>query len=118
MNLDDGSEYALDIGFVYCLSNPSYRGLVKIGQTGRSPECRARDLARSTACPTPFKVEWSIRLIYPKLAEEEAHRSLKSFREAKNREFFRISPKKAWERVSRATRDHQEDEASQRSHGI
>ena len=43
-------------GWIYCLSNISMPGLVKIGVTQLSPQKRAIKL-HTTGVPTPFKIE-------------------------------------------------------------
>ena len=54
------------MGYVYILINQSYRygglrrKLLKIGQTSRNPEERAKELS-STGVPTPFEVAYYIQ---------------------------------------------------------
>jgi hypothetical protein len=45
-------------GYIYCLSNESMPGLLKIGRTMRTPEERVKELY-STGVPTPFKIEFA-----------------------------------------------------------
>jgi hypothetical protein len=45
-------------GYIYCLSNESMEGLLKIGRTMRTPEERVKELY-STGVPTPFKIEFA-----------------------------------------------------------
>ena len=48
-------------GYIYCLTNESMYGLVKIGEIhaeGKTPHDRARELY-TTGVPSPFKVEFA-----------------------------------------------------------
>lgn len=76
-------------GWVYVLSNRSIKKQVKIGYSTISPESRARDLD-TTGVPTPFKVEYEIKVKNCELLEKKVHEKLSSKRVRKGREFFRI----------------------------
>ena len=89
---------AKEFGYVYILTNPSMPGLVKVGKTTITPNKRMGEL-HSTGVPTPFELECSISVNDCHEAELLAHQALNSFRVAKNREFFKVSPKKAIERI-------------------
>jgi len=78
-------------GYVYCLSNISIPGLVKVGMTERTPEERVLELF-TTGVATPFKVEFAKKVINPKQKECDVHVILKKYRVNPKREFFRISP--------------------------
>ena len=82
-------------GYVYILSNPSLPGLVKIGQTSRSPEERARELSKNTSIPENFVVEFEIYTSDRVELEKDAHRQLSSYRVNARREFFRVEIEKA-----------------------
>lgn len=82
-------------GYVYILSNPSLPGLVKIGQTSRSPEERARELSKNTSIPENFVVEFEICTSDRVELEKDAHRQLSSYRVNARREFFRVEIEKA-----------------------
>ena len=82
-------------GYSYCLSNPSYPGLLKIGMTKtpeRTPDMRAKELFK-TGVPTPFKVEFAILVSDPKKKEDALHLLLEQYTERvyPKREFFRVS---------------------------
>lgn len=49
-------------GYVYILSNAAMPGLLKIGKTTRTPDERARELARGTGVPGPYTVEHSVEV--------------------------------------------------------
>jgi hypothetical protein len=77
-------------GWVYILSNVAMPGLLKVGQTTRSPEERALELA-TTGVPTPFEVEVAWPVDDVREAERQAHEALAKFRVSESREWFRVS---------------------------
>lgn len=81
-------------GYVYCLSNPSFPGLVKIGMTTKTVEARAAELY-TTGVPTPFVIEASYPCSNIVIAEQHVHDMLDLFRESSSREFFRMKPENA-----------------------
>jgi len=87
MNLDDVE------GYIYCFTNESMPGLVKIGMTTEDPEYRARELSSVTGIPTPFRVEISKRILNPREKERAVHELLATlgFRVNEKREFFDCS---------------------------
>ena len=44
-------------GWIYCLSNPAFPSLLKIGQTKNFPNIRS-DQLYTTGVPQPFKIEF------------------------------------------------------------
>ncbi len=88
------------MGYVYILTNKSYRygwlrrKLIKIGQTSKYPEERAKELS-STGVPTPFEVAYYLQSDRYEEIEKEMHRRLGVFRSNKDREFFKYPVKKA-----------------------
>lgn len=81
--LRDGPE-----GWVYVLSNPSFSGVLKIGRTSGDVKARAAEL-HATGVPTPFSVEFALRVNDCATLERWAHRQLAGDRVAQGREFFR-----------------------------
>lgn len=77
-------------GYVYVLSNPSIPGLLKIGQSINGGKSRASNLFQ-TGLPTPFILEFEMLFNDCANAESSVHSGLSDFREAQNREFFRVS---------------------------
>ena len=76
-------------GFVYVLSNKSYRsGLIKIGQSGYHPAKRAKELSSETSVPEPFRVEYCALVDNFEQLEKKVHEALQSDRNRENREFF------------------------------
>ena len=78
-------------GYVYCLSNPSFReNIFKIGCTYNCPTLRAKTLYM-TGVPTPFKIEIAQKVDNYKEVEKKLHEHFSSFgceRINKKREFF------------------------------
>jgi len=82
-------------GYVYCLTNASIPGLVKIGKTKRDPKARAAEISASTGVPTPFDIKWSLQVHDMDKAETDLHSALENHRLSKRREFFRCTPSQA-----------------------
>lgn len=82
------------MSYLYILTNQSFNNLIKIGYTSKNPHVRAAEL-QSTGVPTPFYVfkYWEIQKGLE--TERDVHRLFSKYRHANNREFFKISPKKA-----------------------
>jgi hypothetical protein len=84
-------------GTLYCLSNPSMPGLLKIGivvSEGKLPHDRAKELF-TTGVPTPFEVEFARTGVKnPVEKESTIHGILErhGLRVHPRREFFRLSP--------------------------
>ena len=49
-------------GYIYILSNPTFKELYKVGKTSRDPYERAEELSSATGIPTPFKELWKLSL--------------------------------------------------------
>ena len=81
------------MGYIYCFSNPSMPGILKIGMTKRTPEERLKEANQSDTWrpPTEYVVELSIRVTDHVTAEREIHEALKSKRINANREFFKAT---------------------------
>ena len=86
-NQSDGS------GFIYCLSNESYKDIYKIGFTKNDPDVRMMKL-NTTGVPTPFKLEFAKQVMNYKDKEKKLHSIFDEYRVNKNREFFKIELKK------------------------
>lgn len=76
-------------GFVYCLANASHKGILKIGQTSKTPAERAKSL-RTAGVPTPFEVVSFVHLTRFREAEKAIHRRLAEVRVPDGRECFRL----------------------------
>lgn len=80
-------------GFVYCFTNPSMPGLVKIGFTEATVEQRLEDAnAPSTWIPTPFTAEFAKYVKNANHKEQVLHQILHEQRVNPRREFFRADP--------------------------
>ena len=87
-------------GYVYILTNPSFKDdIVKIGLTSGTVEKRMKEL-QTTGVPTPFEKYASIKTTKFREVERFIHHSLSLLSEGcrvnDNREFFHISPEKAF----------------------
>ncbi len=87
-------------GFVYVLTNPSFRDdWVKIGRSRREPEVRGKELY-NTAVPLPYEIFATLQTVKYIEAEKMLHRTIdriSKLRIAANREFFNIAPETAYE---------------------
>ena len=82
-------------GWLYCLSNSSMPGLLKIGQTKNEPKARAEQL-QTTGVPLPFKIEFA-KYVKDYVKKEKILISLLeqySNRINPKREFFRVDPER------------------------
>lgn len=83
-------------GYIYCFSNPSMPGIIKIGMTERDPRIRLSEANISTTWgpPTPYKIEFAKKVYDPKQKEVTLHKILSIYRERihHKHEFFRVSP--------------------------
>ena len=79
-------------GYIYCLSNPLFPNLLKIGMTERTPEERLREANSCTWCPQKFKIELAKKVNNPKEKESGIHSLLEKYgkRENPSREFFEV----------------------------
>ncbi len=68
-------------------------GLLKVGMSTKIPEERARELSSDTGVPTRYIVEYYSSFDDMRIAEREAHRSLKQYHY--NKEFFKITVPRA-----------------------
>ena len=82
-------------GYLYCFSNESMPGILKIGMTERTPEIRLNEANSSDTWrpPTPYKIEFAKKVLNPKQKEVTLHNLLSQYTNRINpkREFFRVS---------------------------
>lgn len=76
-------------GWVYVLSNRGMPGLLKVGRTTEHPRTRAAQL-HTTGVPTPFQVEYAVRVDCCDRVERTVHQELRPHRMDRKREFFTI----------------------------
>ena len=88
-------------GYVYILTNQSFKDdWVKIGKSGREVNVRSKELD-NTAVPLPFSIFATLKTKKYNAAEKFIHKMIDmvapDIRIRKGREFFNISPHKAYE---------------------
>src|SRR5437016_2436290 len=81
-------------GYIYILSNPRMKGLLKIGLSTRPVQERIAELSSATGVPTPFELEAYFVSTDPEAHEQEIHAALAEYR-VKGKEFFDVSLSKA-----------------------
>ena len=83
-------------GYIYCFSNPSMPGILKVGMTERTPEARLSEANASDTWrpPTPYKIEFAKKVSNPSQKEKTLHTLLEQYTDRihPRREFFRVSP--------------------------
>ncbi|MBP5566551.1 MAG: GIY-YIG nuclease family protein [Bacteroidales bacterium] len=91
---------AKDPGYVYILTNPSFReDWVKIGKSSRPVNIRSKELD-NTAVPLPFEIYATLQTVKFDVVEKKIHKAidrLTDLRIRQNREFFNIKPELALE---------------------
>ena len=87
-----------DKGFVYILTNPSFReDWVKIGKSSRPVDIRSKELD-NTAVPLPFEIFATMETVKYNEVERLVHKTidrLTDLRIRQNREFFNVPPQMA-----------------------
>ena len=87
-------------GYVYILTNPSYReDWVKIGRSSRPVDVRSKELY-NTAVPLPYEIYATVKTSKYIELEDAIHKMLTDLGDKRinpNREFFNILPEKALE---------------------
>lgn len=88
-------------GYVYILTNPSFKDdWVKIGKSSRPVDVRSKELD-NTAVPLPFCIYAALKTAKYNAAERFIHKMIDmvapDIRIRKGREFFNITPRKAYD---------------------
>lgn len=87
-----------DVGYVYILTNPSFKeDWIKIGKSSRPVDIRSKELD-NTAVPLPFDIYATIQTTKYNEVEKMVHKTidrLTNLRIRQNREFFNIPPDEA-----------------------
>lgn len=86
-------------GYIYCATNPSLKGLIKIGMTTKTPEVRLKQLSKSASIPDDFCLEWSVATSDTYADEIIFHKILADYRYSK--EFFTVCPREALSIINR-----------------
>lgn len=91
-------ENKAEAGYVYILTNPSFReDWVKIGKSARPIDIRSKELD-NTAIPLPFEIFATIKTVKYNEVEKHVHKTidrLSDLRIRQNREFFNVAPQVA-----------------------
>ena len=83
-------------GYIYILSNPKMKGLLKIGLSTRPIQERIAELDSATGVPAPFEIEAYFLSANPEVHEKQIHAALAQYR-VNGKEFFEVSISKASE---------------------
>ena len=98
--LEKQKDMAKEPGYVYILTNPSFReDWVKIGKSSRPVDVRSKELD-NTAVPLPFEIFATMKTAKYNEAEKHVHHSIERFtnrRIRNNREFFNVKPEETLE---------------------
>lgn len=82
-------------GYIYCFSNVSMPGILKVGMTERTPEARLGEANTSDTWrpPTPYKIEFAKKVSSACGKEKTLHILLEQYTDRihPRREFFRVS---------------------------
>jgi hypothetical protein len=76
-------------GWVYVLTNEAMPGLVKVGQTYKTPEIRAQELSSETGVAAQYVVVYKAFVPNYEQVEKDVHNKLKSAGKHYNKEFFK-----------------------------
>jgi hypothetical protein len=82
----------LELGYIYCLSNESYKDTYKIGFTNNDPLIRMSQL-NTTGLLYPFKLEFAKQVKNYQDKEKKLHLIFDKYRVNKSREFFKMELK-------------------------
>ncbi|MBN2126248.1 MAG: tetratricopeptide repeat protein [Deltaproteobacteria bacterium] len=77
-------------GFIFILSNPSLKGLLKIGYTPKPIEEMLSELNAATDLPTPFFLERSFQLSDAEGITRKLHAALEAHRISRDKDFFHM----------------------------
>ena len=83
-------------GYLYCFSNESMAGILKIGMTKRTPEERLKEANKSDTWkpPSDYEVLSAVKCYEPAKKEKLIHKLLDEYRVNKDREFFKVDEEK------------------------
>jgi ribosome-associated protein len=92
-------------GFVYIMSNPSFRdGRLKIGKSDRDPDEFRRTELETTGVPEPFRLEYYAFVDDHHELEQIVHQHFAEYRPNPRREFFLVSAPKVVEFIKTKAR--------------
>jgi Fe2+ transport system protein B len=90
-------------GWVYVLTNEAMPGLVKVGQTYKTPEIRAQELSSETGVAAQYVVVYKAFVPNYEQVEKIVHDKLKSAGKHYNKEFFKCEPFEAIRHIRDST---------------
>ena len=120
-------------GYIYCFSNSSMPGILKVGMTERMPEIRLSEANASDTWrpPTPYKIEFAKKVSNPSQKEKTLHTLLEQYTERihPRREFFRVSQEEVlkffdlmdgemWAETLEEGEEEEEDTSSESAPGV
>src|SRR6267143_863786 len=94
LRCDDVLSYTSVSGYIYILSNPRMKDLLKIGLSTRPVQERIAELSSATGVPAPFEPEAYFVSTDPEAHEQEIHAALAEYR-VKGKKFFDLPLSKA-----------------------
>jgi len=115
-------------GYIYCFSNSSMPGILKVGMTERTPEIRLSEANASDTWrpPTPYNIEFAKKVSNPSQKEKTLHELLEQYvvRIHPRREFFRVTQEEVikffdlmdgemWTRTSEEKEEDEDDTLSE-----
>jgi hypothetical protein len=79
-------------GYLYCMTNPLFDGMVKVGFTNMNPVEKAEELSNGPV-PIPFEVAFAKRVLNANEKEKVLHKLLEKYtsRVHPAKDFFRVS---------------------------
>ena len=90
---DNKHETTINQGYIYCLSNPLFDGILKISTTDLTPDNKAKELTSHDAIPLSFNILFAKKVNNPHEKEKFIHRLLDQYTE-------RINPKRKFWRTT------------------
>ena len=96
-------------GSVYILLNPKFPDLIKIGKTRRNPMQRVTELSRQTGVPADYILVYDELVNDCDSVERKLHEKFAGYREARNKEFFRVRPTDAIKSLQELAKNHRVD---------
>ena len=99
MKHSNNSDETKKAGYVYILTNPSFKeDWIKIGKSSRPVDLRSKELD-NTAVPLPFEIYATLKTSKYEIVEKKIHKAIDrlntTLRIRKKREFFNIKPEVA-----------------------
>lgn len=91
--IQDNKDETNNQGYIYCLSNPLFDGILKISTTDLTPDNKAKELTNHDAIPLSFNILFAKKVKNPREKEKFIHKLLDQYNE-------RINPKRKFWRTT------------------